>query len=253
MKMLFRYFAVACAAFLMPSEGLGGERLTVFAAASLKGALDEAVVEFPHPVTLSYGGSGLIARQIALGAPADLAILAHEDWLDWLASKGTPKILERKKFLSNSLVVIGPAGSDALTRADAREILDRLAGGRLAVGMIESVPAGIYARQWMERAGLWEVLAPHLAQTDNVRAALALVARGEAPLGITYASDALAERGVDVLYPVPPDLHDEIVYPIAVLDTKNAAEASELAEYLFSEPAAAIFIEHGFQVVEDAR
>ena len=246
MRCLSRIIAGACALFLICFSALAGERLTVFAAASLKGALDEAVAQFPSGVVVSYGGSGLIARQVAQGAPADLVILANQDWMEWLTSTGRPKLLFRNTILGNTLVLIAPADAAPLTEVTETSILNRLSGGRIATGMTDSVPAGLYGRQWLENAGLWTALSPHLAETDNVRAALALVARGEAPLGIVYASDADAEPRVQVLYAIPPDLHDPITYPFAVIDGKNAAQATELAEFLQTSGAQAIFRKHGF-------
>ncbi|QGX97513.1 molybdate ABC transporter substrate-binding protein [Roseovarius faecimaris] len=246
MRHLFRNIAAVCALFFMSVSSSGSERVTVFAAASLKGALDEVAEMAPVEMTLSYGGSGLIARQVAQGAPADLVILANTDWMDWLVSEMPDRDLLPKNFLGNSLVLIGARDADEVTALSGKEIHRRLAGGRLAVGLTTSVPAGIYARQWLETEGIWTSLRPHLAEVDNVRAALALVARGEAPLGVVYASDALAEPRVRVLYNIPASAHEEITYPLLVLDGKNASQASVLQDYLMSEATQAVFVRHGF-------
>ena len=227
-----------------------GERLTIFAAASLKGALDQVLVLYDRPVTVSYGGSGLIARQVALGAPADVVILANQNWMDWLISQGQPKILMEKAFLGNSLVMIAPVGAAPLAQVSPDTMLGKLGDGRLAIGMTQSVPAGIYARQWLENSALWPELEPRLAETDNVRAALALVARGEAPLGVVYGSDAQADSAVQVVYEIPPKLHDPIVYPIAVIDNSNAVLASDLAGFMSSAQSIDVFVNHGFSPME---
>ncbi len=250
---VFRIFASSCALMLMLLPARAEDRLTVFAAASLKGALDEALLLSDHDVTVSYGGSGMIARQVREGAPADLVILASQDWMDWLASTEQPKIMVDNNFLGNQLVLIGQQGADDLPEMTEAAVLVRLDGGRLAIGHTKGVPAGVYGRQWMTSVGLWEGLRPHLAETDNVRATLALVARGEAPLGVVYASDALAEARVKVLYLIPPDSHDPIAYPLAVIQTKNTVQATDLANFLYSEPAQDVFVEHGFQIQEAAQ
>lgn len=249
MTRFFQIIAVVCAFLFNSGPGNAEERLTVFAAASLKGALDEVVQGHAGDVAVSYGGSGLMARQVAQGAPADLVFLANTDWMDWLAAQGHPKLLNRTDLLGNTLVLVGPADAPPLAGVSAENLLTRLAGDRLAIGLTESVPAGIYGRQWLEAAGLWTILQPHLAQTDNVRAALALVSRGEVPLGVVYASDARADPNVQVLYEIPAGMHDAIVYPLAVIDNKNAAQALDLVEQLLSPKSAGIFQTHGFDTL----
>ncbi|WP_299043028.1 molybdate ABC transporter substrate-binding protein [uncultured Tateyamaria sp.] len=198
------------------------EPLRVFAAASLQGPLDAVANSWDSPVVISYGGSGAMARQVSQGAPADVVILANMAWADWLAATGrvpgTPRPL-----LSNTLVIIEKTGARALPDARAGTLLNRLDGRRLAMGQHMSVPAGIYAKAWLDRVGTWDSLRPHLAETENVRAALALVARGEAPLGIVYASDAAASDQVDVVYSVPADSHPPILYPGLALTPAGAA------------------------------
>jgi molybdate transport system substrate-binding protein len=222
----------------------------VFAAASLKEALDAAVVQFGQPVTVSYGGSGLIARQVAQGAPADLVILAHADWMEWLTGAQGIQPVFQQGVLRNQLVVIGASDAADLERATAAELGARLGDGRMATGMTSSVPAGLYARQWLEHIGAWSALSGRLAETENVRAALALVARKEAPLGVVYASDALAQPGVRVLYHIPPETHDDIRYPMAVINGRNAAQAIEFAHFLLSPAGQRIFVDHGFLPAE---
>ncbi|MFG6590614.1 molybdate ABC transporter substrate-binding protein [Sulfitobacter sp. 1A12157] len=215
--------------------------VTVFAAASLRGALEEVAAGFPAPVVLSYGGSGTMARQVASGAPADVVVLANSDWVTWLADKGVAGAETAQIIARNRLVVIAPADSASL--ADPADLPARLgAEGRLAIGQRDAVPAGSYARAWLTHAGLWQRLQSRLAETDNVRAALALVARGDAPLGVVYASDAQAEPEVQTVYEVPAETHAPITYPAAALTPEGKA----LVDFLTTEAAQAILVDHGF-------
>ncbi|MEX3316920.1 molybdate ABC transporter substrate-binding protein [Sulfitobacter sp. PS-8MA] len=213
--------------------------VTVFAAASLRGVLEEIAAAFPGPLSLAYGGSGTMARQVAAGAPADVVLLASSDWMDWLEGQGRLQG-PSQIFARNRLVLIAPAGAAPLAEA---EIAPRLGDrGRLAMGQRVAVPAGVYARQWLQQAGLWDALQSRLAETDNVRAALALVARGDAPLGVVYASDARAEPQVEVVMEIPDEAHDPITYPAAALTPEGAA----LVAFLMSDTAQAILADHGF-------
>lgn len=251
---IFRIFAMICGLILMSAPTApAGERLVIFAAASLKEALDETTAAWPGSVAISYGGSGLLARQVAQGAPADLVLLANTAWMDWLESQGFPRLETRRVLLSNRLVLIGPDGSPPLEPAGGPDILARLAGGRLAIGNTKGVPAGIYGRQWLEHIGAWRDVQPALAESENVRAALALVSRGETPLGVVYASDARAEPAVTVVHDIPADSHDPISYPLAVIDGKNIAQARELAKFLSSDASDEVFLRHGFQLPEVPR
>ncbi len=226
------------------AEAARAEAPVVFAAASLRGALDAAAEAYGGAV-LSYGGSGSMARQVAQGAPSDLVMLASEEWMEWLVTQGA--VPEARGLLSNSLVLIGPAGAADMPEISAEAVLARLDGGRLAMGQSQSVPAGIYARDWLEGAGLWEALSPHLAETENVRVALAFVAREEAPLGIVYATDALADPGVRVLYEVPEDSHATIVYPATALTPVG----EDFLSFLEGPEAKLIFETYGFDLVAE--
>lgn len=230
--------ALACAVMLPASPALT-EPVRVFAAASLQGPLDAVAALWTGEVVISYGGSGAMARQVSQGAPADAVIFANTLWADWLVENGygygPPKPL-----FSNGLVVIGPAGAPALAEVTAEGFLARLDGGRLAMGQHMSVPAGIYAKGWLDGIGAWDVLRPHLAETENVRAALVLVARNETPLGIVYASDAAASDDVSVLWHVPPDSHPRILYPGLAL----SPEGDAFLDHVINE--ADIFVTAGF-------
>lgn len=184
-----------------------------------------------------------MARQVAAGAPADLVILAHPVWMDWLVGQGMVPAEASQVIARNKLVVIGSAGTAPLSAPEA--LLPALGAGRLAMGQRDGVPAGIYARQWLTFADQWDGVSAQLAETDNVRAALALVARGEAPLGIVYASDAAAEPRVDVVYDIPAYAHDPVTYPAAALTPAGA----HLLAYLLSPHAQNHFATHSFTPV----
>lgn len=215
--------------------------VTVFAAASLRDALEEIAAAFPTPLVLAYGGSGTMARQVAAGAPADVVLLANSDWMDWLADQGIAAVDEAQIIARNHLVLIAPFGTAPLSQpADLPARLGPT--GRLAMGQRDAVPAGSYARDWLTHEGMWEGLQSRLAETDNVRAALVLVARGDTPFGVVYASDAHAEVDVQIVYEVPADTHAPITYPAAALTPAGAA----LVSFLTTEQAQAILEDHGF-------
>ncbi|UOA31148.1 Molybdate-binding protein ModA [Sulfitobacter sp. DSM 110093] len=215
--------------------------LTVFAAASLRGALEEVAAAFPAPLVLAYGGSGTMARQVAAGAPADVVLLANADWMDWLVDQGMAPAEGAQIVARNRLVLIAPSGSAPL--ANPGDLPARLGPtGRLAIGQRDAVPAGSYAREWLKHEKLWDGLQTQLAETDNVRAALALVARGDTPFGVVYASDAQAEAEVQIVFDVPAVTHTPITYPAVALTPKGAT----LIDFLTSEKAQAILLKHGF-------
>lgn len=219
----------------------------VFAAASLKNALDEAAASFTQgKVAVSYGASSTLARQVENGAPADLFISADREWMDYLDKKGLLAPGTRRDLLGNRLVLIAPAARPAkLDPAPGFPIARALAGGRLALADPAGVPAGKYAKAALEKLGVWDDVAGRLAPAENVRAALAFVARGEAPLGIVYATDAREEPRVMVAGVFPEDTHPPIVYPAAVLRGARPGAQAFLG-FLASPPAKAIFRRHGF-------
>lgn len=237
-----RYLAALILLTAGPSQAQ--QPLTVFAAASLKNALDEAAKGWQAPVVISYGGSGTMARQVAYGAPADVVVLANADWMAWLDGQGG---LASKPItlLGNRLVMIGPKNAPSQS-VDEASLAQTLGQGRLAIGQTNAVPAGIYGREWLQNSGLWPVVATRLAETENVRAALALVARNEAPLGIVYASDAVAEARVSIVHEISPKLHGPITYPAAVTTVAQQEGAQAFLTYLQSDAARLIFLAHGF-------
>lgn len=230
--------------------------LTVFAAASLKTALDEVATgwetETGHSVTISYGGSPALARQIIKGAPAGLFLSASPEWMDAVAESGLLRDGTRVDLLGNRLVLVAH-GPDATPMAlDAPEGLSaRLRGGRLSMAMVDSVPAGQYGREALTRLGLWDGVKGSIAQSENVRAALQLVALGEAPLGVVYVSDAVAEPGVSVVATFPEASHSPIIYPAAVMADSPGRLAEDFLAYLSSLAARRVFVAQGFLPLTD--
>ena len=227
--------------------------LTVFAAASLKEALDEAAAAYRRqtgvPVRVSYAASSALARQIEQGAPADVFFSADLEWMDYLQQRNRLDVATRRSLLGNRLVLIAPRASKA--QVDLKRpatLLAALGDGRLAVGQTRTVPAGKYAKASLESLSLWNGVRPRLAESESVRAALMLVARGETPLGIVYASDAKAEPGVRVVATFPEDSHPPIVYPVAALRGARAAQAARFVQWLASPAADALFTKRGFAV-----
>ncbi len=224
--------------------------LLIFAAASLAGALDEADGAFTAQtgvkVKASYAASSVLAKQIEAGAPADLFFSADSEWIDYLQERGLLRPNSRRNVLGNALVLIAPADSPVQLRiASGFDLAGALGGGRLATADPDSVPAGRYAQAALTRLGVWAQVSAHLARAENVRAALEYVARGEAPLGIVYRTDALAEKRVRVVAVFPADTHPPIVYPLA-LTVQARPDAARLAEFLSGDVARAIFLRYGF-------
>jgi len=226
--------------------------LEVFAAASLKESLDEAAAayerEHGQPVRVSWAASSALARQIEQGAPADVFISADLDWMDWLQAQGRVEAATRAELLGNALVLIAPAGATpvAVTLAPGVDLAPLLGDGHLALALTASVPAGKYAKAAFENLGIWERVQPWVVETDNVRAALLLVARGEVPLGVVYASDARAEPRVRVLATFPAETHPSIVYPIAAVRGRTHPMARHFTQWLQQPEALEIFRRHGF-------
>jgi molybdate transport system substrate-binding protein len=242
-------FAVSAAAWAKDTP----RTITVFAAASLKESLDAATADWTassrQKVLVSYAASNALARQIEQGAPADVYISADEAWMDYLQGRKLLATHTRFDLVRNRLVVVAPANG-MLARIDlarSGDFLRALGGGRLALAEVESVPAGKYAREALIRQGLWQDVSARLAQGENVRAALAFVAKGEAPLGIVYATDARAEPKVRVVAEFAPAMHARIAYPAAALARGDSASASKgFLAFLRGERARAIFSRAGF-------
>jgi molybdate transport system substrate-binding protein len=225
----------------------------VFAAASVKNALDEAnalfLFENGSGVKVSYGASSALAKQIENGAPADVFISADNDWMDYLAERKLIKPDTREKFLGNKLVLITSASSNvALTIGQNFPLAQALGNGRLAMADPAAVPAGKYGKAALEKLGAWASVASKIAPAQDVRAALTFVSRGEAPLGIVYQSDAAADKNVKVVATFPESSHPPIVYPIAILASSINGVAPVYMQYLLSPKAEPFFEKQGFVV-----
>jgi molybdate transport system substrate-binding protein len=236
---------------IAPRTAAAQENVTVFAAASLKNALDEANTAFntrsPVKIVVSYAASSALMKQIEQGAPADVFISADLDWMDYGSQKKLIKDDTRVNLLGNRLVLIAPKDSKLgnVTIGPGFDLAKLAGDGRVATGDVRAVPAGKYAKAALEKLGAWDAAMPKLAMAENVRAALALVGRGEAPLGIVYETDAKVEPSVKIVGAFPADSHAPITYPFALTATANAAAAQYLA-FLRSQGAKAIFEKYGF-------
>ncbi|MEM8631728.1 MAG: molybdate ABC transporter substrate-binding protein [Pseudomonadota bacterium] len=245
-----RQFLAGAAAlpFAGPAAAKTAEVL-IFAAASLQDALADVlatVADHRLRWTSSFASSAVLARQIEAGAGAEIFISANARWMDHLGARGHLMAETRRDLLGNRLVVVAPAAHAAPLNLTAGDLAGRLGNRPFAMGFVDAVPAGIYGKQALETLGLWEELAPRVAQTDNVRAALALVARGEAPLGIVYASDARADPRVHAVATLPEDSHDPVLYSAALLTPRPSADAETLFAALTSPDALPVFARHGF-------
>ena len=226
----------------------------VFAAASLKNALDAVNAawtgETGKSAVISYAASSALAKQIEAGAPADVFFSADLDWMDHLAEKGLIKAGTRQELLGNAIVLIAPKGRAAKTEiVPGFPLKDLLSGGKLAMAAVASVPAGKYGKASLESLGVWDSVKADVAEAENVRAALLLVSRGEAPLGIVYATDAAADAGVEVVGTFPAASHPPIVYPVAETAEGRHPDAAALVAFLSGPRAKALFEREGFTVL----
>lgn len=255
--MLRRYWlAGVLAALLSLGAGSAGAAdasggVLVFAAASLAnvlGQLDQAfTARTGIHVTSSLAASSTLAKQIEAGAPADVYFSADLQWMNYLQERGLLRAGSRQDLVGNSLVLIAPSGSHLrVSIGPGFDLARLLAGGRLAVADPDSVPAGIYAREALEKLGVWGSVLPQIVRAENVRAALEYVARGDAPLGIVYRTDALVEKRVRVVGVFPADSHPPIVYPVALTKHASAAAARYLT-FIISPQARPIFRRWGFE------
>jgi molybdate transport system substrate-binding protein len=250
-----RAFVALLAAILLTAPAAAQDKITVYAAASMRNALDEADAAFTKTtgvqVRASYAASSALAKQIAEGAPADVFISADAQWMDWLEQRKLIAPGTRADLLGNTLVLIAPKTS-SLTSIDIEQGFDlaKLAGdGRIAVADVRAVPAGLYAKAALEQLGAWSATGPKLAQAENVRAALAYVARGEAPLGVVYATDAKVEPGVKIVGTFPASSHPPIVYPVAAVAGHDREAVARYLQFLRGAAAKAIFEKYGFVVL----
>jgi len=243
------------AALIAVAPAAHADEITVFAAASLKTALDEIAAEWQashgDTVVISYAGSSQLAKQIQQGAPADLFISASTGWMDAVQDSGNIDPATRRDLLGNTLVLVG-TGKPA--EAALAELPTLLGDAKLAMALVDPVPAGQYGKEALENLGLWASVEGNVAQSDNVRAALAMVAAGEAPYGIVYASDAIADDAagdkVSVVGAFPADSHKPIVYPAAVTASSTTPTAEVFLDALSSQTARDVFTAQGFTVLK---
>jgi molybdate transport system substrate-binding protein len=249
--------AFLCAAALAASAGgparAEGTEVMVFAAASTANAIQDVISLYgargADRVVASFAASSALARQIENGAPADIYISANPRWMDHLDGAGLIEAASRRDLLGNRLVLIAPADSPVNVDLSAKPALDFLLGdGRLALADPAYVPAGQYARAALEALGLWPAVAGAVAPMNNVRAALVLVERGEAPLGVVYATDAAITEGVRVAGVFPESSHPPITYPVAIVAGRETVAVRAFHDFLFADAARAVFAAHGFVV-----
>ncbi len=247
-----------CAALFVVAATLprpaSADEVVVFAAASLKEALDDIAGtwqrESGNVVTISYAGSSLLAKQIVAGAPADIFVSAAENWMDEVEKAQLIADGHRKDLVGNTLVLVtGGKDAEAVSIKPGFDLLALLRGGKLAMALVDSVPAGQYGKAALTTLGIWESVAPSVAQADNVRAALALVSTGEAPYGIVYATDAAADDRVVVVGTFPAESHLPITYPAALLTGAKDAADRAFFDALSDEAANEAFARHGFMLL----
>lgn len=231
------------------------ERILVFAASSLKDVLEDAGAQFDAThdtkTEFSFGGSQVVSRHVVAGAPADVLVTADAAWMDFVAKNGAVVGDSVAQLASNGLVLVGSASQpDLSVELTEDSLASVLAGGRLAMGEPETVPAGRYGKEALTHLGLWDGVAEQLAPMENVRVALAAAARGEVPIALVYSSDAKAEHGVRVLAEFPEESHRKVVIPGALTST-HSKSSEEFMEFLKSADGQAIFKAHGFRVSGD--
>jgi molybdate transport system substrate-binding protein len=227
------------------------QTLTVFAAASLQNAMQEIGADYSKAggaaIAFNFAGSSTLARQIVEGAPVDVFISADPQWMDYAQSHGTVEGASRVDLLSNHLALIAPKDSPLkLKIGPGFAIAKALGDGRLAMADPNAVPAGLYGKAALTKLGVWPDVESRVAKGDSVRAALVFVARGEAPLGIVYETDAKIDPGVRIVDLFPDDSHPPILYPAAVIVSPRAPGARAFLAYLKSPPARAVFARYGF-------
>ena len=235
------------------------DQITVFAAASLKTALDAVATGWQadtgHSAVIAYAGSSALAKQVQQGAPADIFISASQQWMDTLATDDLILPDSRHDILGNTLVLVAHGNNASpVTIAPGFDLARLLGGGKLSMALVDSVPAGQYGKAALQSLGIWASIESQVAQSENVRAALSLVALGEAPYGIVYASDAIADDGADdavsVVGTFPANSHPPIVYPAAITrGSANRTVAADFMAYLSSDAGDAIFAAQGFAIL----
>ena len=254
--MLNRRIILAIAfTLLMSTSSFAAEKLNVFAAASLKNALDAVSASWKadtaKEATLTYAASNALAKQIEAGAPADVFVSADLTWMKYLIDKNLIAKSSDVQLLGNEIVLVAPKDSKIeLKIENGFKLADAVGDGKMAMANVDSVPAGKYGKAALETLGVWTSVEGKVAQSENVRAALKLVDLGEAPLGIVYATDAKADAAVKVIGTFPVGSHAPIIYPAGIAAASKNADAAEFLKYLRSDKAKAIFVAQGFVVLK---
>lgn len=248
------FLAGILALLVVSGPARAAETVTIFAAASLKNALDDAAAAFEAKtgitVKASYAASSALAKQIEQGAPADLFASADAAWMDYAAGHGLVQSGTRIDLLGNRLVAVAPKDSPLASLELTPGAFSAAVGtGRWTTGTVASVPCGVYARQALTKLGLWDVAAPRLAEADNVRSALQFVSRGEAALGIVYQTDANADAGVKVVATFPAETHEPIVYPFALTTRARGEAPARFLAFLAGPEARSFFTRQGFRLL----
>jgi molybdate transport system substrate-binding protein len=247
---LFAAFSILLGSTFTPAHAQD-KTLTVFAAASMKNALDELDAAYTAKtgvkITASYAASSALAKQIEQGAPADVFVSADTDWMDYAIGKKNINVATRTDLLGNSIVLIAAkdAKLDNVTIGQGFDLAKLAGDGKIATGDVKSVPVGKYAKAALEKLGSWTAAESKFAMAESVRAALTLVSRGEAPLGIVYATDAKIDPGVKIIGTFPSDSHPAIIYPIAATTTAKS-EAADYLTFLRSSAAKTVLEKYGF-------
>ncbi|WP_312411750.1 molybdate ABC transporter substrate-binding protein [Shinella sp.] len=254
-RLLLKFVVAAFAALPLAMPAAAAEKVTVFAAASLKNALDAAnaawQAESGNETAVSYAASSALAKQIEAAAPADLFISADLAWMDYVAEKKLIKDDTRSNLLGNRIVLVAPKGkAEAVDIKEGFDLAGLVGDGKLAMGAVDSVPAGKYGKAALEKLGVWSSVEGKVAGAESVRAALALVSRGEAPYGIVYETDAAADPGVAVVGTFPEESHPPIIYPVAILSESQSPAAAAYLDFLKSEKAAPFFTQQGFTILK---
>jgi molybdate transport system substrate-binding protein len=253
--------AICAAAFMLeplaPASWAKDRDVLVFAAASLKNALDDVARQWSArsggKAVISYAASSALAKQIEGGAPADIFVSADLDWMDYLATKALIQSDTRVNLLSNQLVVVAPKDSTArVEMGSSLDLSTALGDGRLAMANVDSVPAGKYGKVALQKLGAWDAVKIKLAQAENVRAALLLVERGEAPLGIVYRTDAISDPKVKIIATFPEGSHQPIIYPIAITRSSSNPAARSFFDFVRGGDAKGAFDKQGFIVLNKA-
>jgi len=251
-RSFLRAMLAALVALPLSAAAARADDIVVFAAASLKNALDEVAatykVETGKSVAINYAASSALAKQIEQAAPADIFFSADLDWMNYLQDRDLIRKETCRTLLGNRLVLVAPRGSMAtISLGPGAKLADLLgADGKLAMANVDSVPAGKYGKAALTKLGMWDAVAARVVQADNVRAALAFVARGEAPVGVVYQTDANAEPAVKVIGTFPEDSHPPVLYPVALTSSSKNPDAKAFLDFIQSDRAKAAYEKQGF-------